>query len=81
MFANMDLERDFILFASSLLGIDASTVSAETKCCDVLKWDSVMHLRLVMETEARYGISIPMEEVPNLNSFASFISQIKSGAI
>ena len=31
-----------------------------------------MHLRLVMETEARYGTSIPLEMVPNLKTLADF---------
>ena len=31
-----------------------------------------MHLRLVMETEARYGVSIPLEEIPALRTLADF---------
>ena len=31
-----------------------------------------MHLRLVMETEARYGSSIPLEAIPRLARLADF---------
>ena len=63
---------DFISFAASVLGVPPEKLSLETACGDVPEWDSVMHLRLVMETEARYGVSIPLEAIPNLRTLADF---------
>jgi len=70
---------DFIAFAASVLGVPPETLSLETACGDIPEWDSVMHLRLVMETEARYGVSIPLERIPDLRSLADFARIIKSG--
>ena len=70
---------DFIAFAASVLGVPPETLSLETACGDIPEWDSVMHLRLVMETEARYGVSIPLEMIPDLHSLADFARIIKSG--
>lgn len=63
---------DFIAFAASVLGVPPERLTPETACGDIPEWDSVMHLRLVMETEARYGVSIPLETIPNLHTLADF---------
>ena len=69
---------DLIAFAASVLGVPPETLSLETACGDIPEWDSVMHLRLVMETEARYGVSIPLETIPNLHTLADFVRAIGS---
>ena len=67
---------DFIAFAASILGVAPENLTPETACGDIPEWDSVMHLRLVMETEARYGVSIPMEAIANLRTLADFARAI-----
>ena len=67
---------DFIAFAASVLGVPPERLTPETACGDIPEWDSVMHLRLVMEAEARYGASIPLEKIPNLHKLADFIRAI-----
>ena len=66
------MKTDFIAFAASVLGVSPDRLSPETACGDIPEWDSVMHLRLVMEAEARYGVSIPLEAIPNLRTLADF---------
>jgi len=73
--------KDFIAFAASVLGVPPERLSLETACGDIPEWDSVMHLRLVMEAEARYGVSIPLEAIPNLRTLADFARAIESDAI
>ena len=36
------------------------------------EWDSIRHFNLVMELEARWGASIPIEDVENLKTFSDF---------
>ena len=67
---------DFIAFAASILGVAPEKLTPETACGDISEWDSVMHLRLVMETEARYGVSIQLETIPNLRTLADFFNVI-----
>ena len=64
--------EEFLSFAATVLGVPREALSPETACGDLPEWDSVMHLRLVMETEARYGVSIPLEEIPALRTLADF---------
>lgn len=63
---------DFLDFAAEVLGVPRADLSPETAYGSLPAWDSVMHLRLVMETEARYGRPIPMEVVPRLLRLADF---------
>ena len=64
--------EEFLSFAAAVLGVPREALSPDTACGDITEWDSVMHLRLVMETEARYGVSIPLEEIPALRALADF---------
>ena len=36
------------------------------------EWDSIRHFNLVMELEARWGASIPIEDVEKLKTFSDF---------
>ncbi len=63
---------EFLDFAAEILGVEKGTLTPGTAYGSVPEWDSVMHLRLVMETEARYGASIPLEVVPELKTLADF---------
>ena len=64
--------KDFLDFAAETLGVQKGTLTPETAYGSIPEWDSVMHLRLVMETEARYGSSIPLEAIPRLARLADF---------
>ena len=66
----------FIAFAASVLGVAPERLTPETACGDIPEWDSVMHLRLVMEAEARYGVSIPLETIPALRTLSDFANVI-----
>ena len=69
---------DFIAFAASVLGVSPETLTSETACGDIPECDSVMHLRLVMEAEARYDVSIPLEAIPNLHTLADFARAVRA---
>ena len=72
--------EDFLDFAAETLGVQKGTLTPETAYGSIPEWDSVMHLRLVMETEARFGVPIPLEAVPNLLKLADFAPYLGAGA-
>ena len=41
------------------------------------KWDSLMMLTLVMELEAEYGVSIPMESLGKIRTLADMYEFVK----
>ena len=68
--------EDFLEFAAEVLGVQKGTLTPETEYGSLPEWDSVMHFRLVMETEARYGTSIPLAAVPQLRKLTEFAPYI-----
>ena len=72
----MTAEDEFLDFVASLFGTDRAALSLATAYGSVPAWDSVMHLRLVMEIEDRYRADIPMEAVPELKTLGAFYALI-----
>ena len=66
------LPQAFFELAADVFGVGVETLSPETAFGSIEGWDSVNHLRLVMETEARFGKPIPLEAVPELKTLADF---------
>lgn len=56
------MEEKFLEFVADVMGVDTAEISMEmeynTGC-----WDSIMMMTLIMELEAEYDITIPIENV------------------
>lgn len=69
-----DLCREaFIAFAAGVLKVSRDKLSGSTAMGSLPEWDSVNHLRLVMEAEPRFGVAYPLERVPELKTIDDFI--------
>ena len=64
--------EEFLEFMASILGAGREGLSMATAYGSIPEWDSVMHLRLVMEIQDRYGVDIPLERVPELKTLGDF---------
>ncbi len=70
----MAAQAEFLDFAAQVLGVPREGVSTATAYETIPEWDSVMHLRLVMEIQDRFGVDIPIERVPDLKTLGDFFS-------
>ena len=68
--------ESFIEFIAGVLGVDPSELDADTAYGQHPKWDSLMHMRLVMEIEDEYDVEIPIDEVPNIKTIKDFYNYI-----
>lgn len=68
---------DFIRFAASIFEVPEQDLTPETEYGKYSKWDSIMHIRLIMEVEDAYNIEIPMDEVPGIRTLADLYGYIK----
>lgn len=68
---------DFIAFITDILEEEQGTLNLETKREDCEKWDSLMHLRIVMEIERKYGVEIPFEIIPNIRTLNDLYQYVK----
>ena len=69
-----DLWREaFVAFAAGVLKVPSGSLSGETECGSIPEWDSVNHLRLVMEAEPRFGVHYPLETIPFIKKLDDFL--------
>ena len=66
----------FLDFVADVMGVNASDICMETRYKEG-KWDSLMMLTLVMELEAEYGVSIPMERLGDVETLADLYEFVK----
>jgi len=71
------MENRFIKIVGEVLEIDEKLVTKELSHDDLETWDSLKHLELVGAIEDNFGISIPIEEVSNINNVGDFLKYIK----
>ena len=69
--------QEFINFIAGVMDVDPSELSGDTAFGQHKKWDSLMHMRLVMEIEQEYDVEIPIDEVPNIKTLKDFCKYIE----
>ena len=70
--------QDFINFIAGVMEVDPSELDENTAHGEYEKWDSLMHMRLVMEIEEEYDVEIPIDEVPNIKTIKDFYNYIEN---
>ena len=69
--------EDFIAFIAKVMEVDPLELNEETTFGKYKMWDSVMHMRLVMEVEEEYDVEIPIDEVPNIKTLKQLFDYAK----
>lgn len=70
---------EFIHFVAEIFEVPVTDLTADTAYGMVPQWDSLMQIRLIMEIEAKYGVTIPIDEVSTLNTLADFYKYVHPG--
>lgn len=70
---------DFLAFIASIFGVDAANISLETRYNSIPEWDSLMQLRLIAEVEEHYSVSIPIDEVPDIETLNDLAAIVERG--
>jgi acyl carrier protein len=63
----------FFALAARVFGVERAALSGATAYQSIPGWDSVNHLRLVMETERAFGVRYPLERIPSLTTLDDFL--------
>ncbi|MFN5058415.1 MAG: acyl carrier protein [Chloroflexota bacterium] len=71
---------EFIQFVADIFEVSVTELNANTAYGMVPQWDSLMQIRLIMEIESKYGVTIPIDEVSSLHTLADFYQYIKHGS-
>ena len=67
----------FLQFAAKIFNENVKNISLDTKYGVYTKWDSMMHLRLIMETEEEYGIEVPFTEITKIKTLRDLYKLIE----
>ena len=70
--------QELINFIASVMEVDPSELTEDTAYGTIEKWDSLMHMKLVMEIEEEFDTEIPIDEVPNIKTIKDFYKYIEA---
>ena len=73
-FSDPTRREEFFARAARIFGVDRASIDGATAYESIPGWDSVNHLRLVMETEREFGVRYPLERIPALKTLRDFLS-------
>ena len=74
LFADPVSREEFFALAARIFGVDRESLDGTTAYESIPGWDSVNHLRLVMETERVFGVKYPLERIPSLMTLNDFLA-------
>jgi acyl carrier protein len=66
--------KELITFISNILEIKPDIIFPESQYGVLENWDSLMHLRIIAELEEKFGINIPIDEVPRIKFIKDFLN-------
>ena len=73
VFAEAGAREEFFALAARVFGVARGEIDGATSYESIPGWDSVNHLRLVMETESRFGVRYGLERIPSLTTLNDFL--------
>ena len=73
-FSDPTRREEFFALAARIFGIDRASIDGATAYESIIGWDSVNHLRLVMEVERAFGVKYPLERIPSLMTLNDFLA-------
>jgi acyl carrier protein len=65
---NETMHQRLVGIFGDVFGVDLGPNTGDIRRSDVEQWDSVNHLRLVLELEQEFGIALPDEDVLAIQS-------------
>ena len=74
VFADAAGREGFFALAARIFGVKREELTESTEYGSIPGWDSVNHLRLVMETENAFGVRYALERIPSMRRLADFLS-------
>jgi acyl carrier protein len=70
------MQQEFFDFVAKLFRCDVTELTLETSYQGIPAWDSLMQIRLAIEIEEYYDLSIPLEEIAELKTLGELYEWI-----
>lgn len=72
VFSDPARREDFFALAARIFGVKREELTESAEYESIPGWDSVNHLRLVMEAEESFGVRYALERIPSMRCLADF---------
>lgn len=69
--------NSFLEFVANVFDDDVKNMNLDLKYGEYAKWDSLSHLKLIMEVEEEYGIDIPFDQIAEIRTLRDLYSLIE----
>lgn len=56
---------------------ESITIDTQTSAPDISNWDSLNHIRLILEIESKYKIKFNLSEIEDLKNVGEFLEVLK----
>lgn len=66
-----DMNQRLLQTVSTILEVDASQVTPDLSQENTPQWDSLAHLRLILELELNLGVRFRSQDIPEMTSVAA----------
>ena len=73
---NADVYAELSLIFHSIFDDDTIVLTPELTAKDVMEWDSLNHIRLILAVEKHYTIKFSVTEISDLKNVGEFVSLI-----
>lgn len=70
------MEEKVLEILKNLFELDTIDETCSQATCE--KWDSMMHLNLIVELEAEFGVSFEPEEIGAMQSYKKIVEVLKT---
>lgn len=70
------MEKKVLEILKNLFELETIDDSCSQATCE--KWDSMMHLNLVVELESEFGVSLEPDEIGQMQSYKDVVRVLKS---
>lgn len=71
-------ESDFLSFVAGVLEVPGNRLTMDVGQSDIPEWDSMSHLRLIMEVQGEYGVQIPLVDFKRIRTVRDLYERIVS---
>lgn len=72
-----DLYADLTQIVREVLMRDDIEIAPQTIAADVIGWDSLKHVEIILQVEEKYGIDMPLAEVNRARTAGDLVNLIE----
>ncbi len=70
------MEKEYLAFVAEIFKVNITEINMDTEYKVFEKWDSLKMLTLVMELEAKYDVTIPIENLGKIRTLKDLYDMV-----